>query len=111
MHPDSTLIEPRFKEALDRYANEGKMPGGFLSAVLSNNLAESFKRADASALENLPHILAYCYWEIPDVCWGSPEKVGEWVHSVQSAAVRLDWAEAGERPMAETAAQEKDSQS
>lgn len=88
MYLDSTLIEPRFKEAIDRYANEGKLPGGFLSAVLANNLTESFKRADAGALENLPHIIAYCYWEIPGVCWGSPEKVERWVNSVQSTAVR-----------------------
>lgn len=87
MHPDSSLIEPRFKEALDLYANEGRRPGGFITAVLCNDLRESVARADGRALENLPHIVAYCHWEIPSVCWGSPEKVAEWIRTVQSSAV------------------------
>ena len=77
--PDSSLIEPRFREAIDAYVANGRPTGGFLEAVLSNDLVSAFARADSSAVANLPHILDYLYNEVPAVCWGSRERVAEWI--------------------------------
>jgi len=66
-------------EALRRYANDHIQPGGFLTAVLSNDLKEAFGRADDENLVTLFEIVKYCYNELPANCWGSPEKVSKWL--------------------------------
>lgn len=78
-HPNPELIESRFKEPLDLYAEAYVPTGGFLRAVLENNLLEAFKRADPGALENLPHIVAYAYTELTGACWGDPGTVTKWL--------------------------------
>lgn len=76
---DSTLIPNRFKVALDRYVVLCQRPGGFLTAVLSNDLTGSITRADEEALVALPHIVAYCYNRLPSNCWGSSKAVEAWL--------------------------------
>ena len=65
---------------IDRYINEHIEPGGFLMAVLENNLREAFARADMSNREAMFDIVSYLYNEAPAACWGSPEKVHTWLH-------------------------------
>lgn len=79
MRPDQRLIEPRFRESIDAYVATGRPTGGFLEAVLSNDLMEALGRADSGAIDNLPHIVAYVYNEAPSGCWGSRERVREWI--------------------------------
>lgn len=81
MQPDSSLIEDRFKDSLSRYVEHRIPTGGFLQAVLENNLTESYSRADSGALVNIPHIVAYCYNKLPSNCWGSPTKVKAWLEA------------------------------
>lgn len=78
--PNPELIEQRFKESLERYIKEGIPTGSFLNAVLGNNLKESIQRADHTAIDNIPHIVAYLYNDCPSLCWGSPAKVAEWIN-------------------------------
>lgn len=73
-------MDERFKKAIDRYVNDHTPTGGFLQAVLENNLRESFGRADEEAREQLFEIVSYCYNHIPSNCWGSPEKVEAWLY-------------------------------
>ena len=72
-------IPRRTKEAIDRYVQQHLLPGGFLEAVLSNNLMDAVCRADSENLEALVEICKYIYNEIPSKCHGSPEKVKAWV--------------------------------
>jgi len=65
---------------IDRYVNERIEPGGFLRAVLENDLREAFGRADLINREALFDIVAYIYNECPAVCWGSREKVQAWLN-------------------------------
>jgi len=81
MLPDKKLIEPRFKESIERYVNHKIPTGSFLEAVLCNNLKESIGRADFLSLDNLPHIVAYLYNDVPMECWGSPDKVNKWLEN------------------------------
>ena len=78
MRPDKTLIENRFKASIDRWVSDGVPTGGFLEAVLSNNLKQSIGLGDDSAIDNLPHIVAYLYNDCPFDCWGSYEKLRNW---------------------------------
>lgn len=78
-HPNPELIEPRFKASLDRYSEEHCPTGGFLRAVLENDLWAAIQHADPGARENLPHVVAYVYWELPSECWGTPARVSDWL--------------------------------
>lgn len=69
------------KESLKRYV-ENKIPtGGFLEAVLSNDLVGAIGRADSENINRLPEIVRYVYNALPPNCWGSREKVVQWLNS------------------------------
>ena len=76
---DPKLIDSRFRESLDRYQRHHIETGGFLRAVLENNLAEAVLRADEIAFMNLPHVLSYVINELPSICWGSAAAVESWL--------------------------------
>lgn len=88
--PDPSLIEPRFRESIDAYVATGRPAGEFLDAVMSNDLVDAIRRADARAIDNLPHIVSYLYNETPAGCWGSRERVREWVRAHREGV----WSEA-----------------
>ena len=66
-------------ESLDRYVDHRVPTGGFLNAVLENDLREAFSRADFINRYCLFEIVSYCWNEIPAICWGSYGKVDEWL--------------------------------
>ncbi len=72
-------MRPEIKASLDRYAHDHVPTGGFLRAVLANNLMEAFGRADVENLRDLHEIVLYVHWEIPGNCHGSYEIVKEWL--------------------------------
>ena len=74
-------MRPEIKAAIDRYAKDGVPTGGFLRAVLSNDLKMAFAKADIENQMDMKEIVAYCYNEIPGNCWGSPENVKEWIEN------------------------------
>jgi hypothetical protein len=72
-------IKPEIIESLRRYADHHVPTGGFLRAVLSNDLLEAVIKADDDNRTALVDIVGYCYEEIPHDCWGSPERVRAWL--------------------------------
>ena len=66
-------------DSLDRYVNHGIKPGGFLEAVLANDLMESFGRADMGNRLSLFDICSYVYNELPAGCHGSYKEVDSWI--------------------------------
>jgi len=72
------MIEQRFKEAIDRWVKDASPMGGFITAVIENDLAGAIGRADVDARENLHEIIKYLWNECPSPCWGSKEKVKAW---------------------------------
>jgi hypothetical protein len=73
------------REALIRWASRGIEPGGFLMAVLTNDLKEAMGRADAYNRASLFSIVSFCYNELPSPCWGSPDKVKVWANQFYNA--------------------------
>ena len=71
--PENVLL------GLDRYVHDRIPPGGFLRAVLENDLTESLKRADNDNRKILFYLIGYIFNELPYVCLGSPEKVKKWL--------------------------------
>ncbi len=71
---------PEFtKETIDRYVKDHCHPGGFVYAVLSNDLAEAFARADDNNSFFMKDIVSYIYNHIPINSWGSKEIVDSWL--------------------------------
>lgn len=72
-------IQEHMLESLKAYIEQHRPVGGFLTAVLENNLMEACGRADDDNLANLPAFCAYLYNDAPSACHGSPKKVQAWL--------------------------------
>lgn len=73
---------PRYMlEVLKRYIKDGDKPGDFLTAVICNDLFLAIGRADDHNLINLPAYIGYLHNEAPPYCWGSREKMQNWINS------------------------------
>jgi hypothetical protein len=65
--------------AVARYLLNGLQPGGFLSAVLRNQLRESMARADADNRRNLQLLLGFLFNEVPDCAHGQSDSIDKWL--------------------------------
>jgi hypothetical protein len=73
-------IPENLHRGLLRWIVEGIYPGGFLRAVLENDLRGAIGTADEASTQALPQIVRWIYSHAPYICWGSPERVEEWAH-------------------------------
>lgn len=86
MCPDN--LPPAIWAALRQYALSRRLAGNFVMAVLTNNLREAIRGADAESLAALPDIVGYCHWELPGNCWGSVSKVKAWLKNERTEDAR-----------------------
>ncbi len=84
------MIPQDVKERIDRYVRQGVTPGGFLHAVLSNDLFEAVTRADETNLFNLEGICRYVYDSTPNLCHGSPANVKNWLRLLEKYGHDID---------------------
>jgi len=85
-YPD---IPDRLLKPLYGHIEHGCPTGGFLQAVLSNDLKESLGRADEESRMVLFDIVTFLYNNAPAPCWDSPEKVKVWQEEHLNAEARL----------------------
>lgn len=71
-------IKGSILDALDRYVIHGIMPGGFLTAVLCNDLFGAFGKADSYNRASLFQITQHIYNNLPRDSWGSKDRVSEY---------------------------------
>lgn len=76
--PQRPDIAERIRIGLQRYLNRGIPPGGFLTAVLSNDLARAAMTADRWNKQRIPEVVRYVYNHVPPDAWGSREAMREW---------------------------------
>ena len=86
-------------EGLREYGLHHVSPGGFLHAVLCNNLHEAVCRADVESLAAIRQIVLYVYNAMPSPCWGSPENVEAWLKRRPVAENQLEPGESGAKAM------------
>jgi hypothetical protein len=77
--PDWGLVPEHMRSALRMFVEHGIEPGGFMRAVLENNLSWAFARADAINRTRIGDIVNFMNWHAPAACWGSPERVANWI--------------------------------
>lgn len=76
-------IRENMMESIKAYVKEGRPVGNFLQAVICNDLKEAVGRADDENLQNIPAFVAYFYNETPMACWGSRERMRDWLDGKQ----------------------------
>jgi len=79
--PGWELIPAHMRGAMDRYICSGIPPGGFLEAVLFNDLTGAVAKADQINRHRLVDIVQFLMWHAPADCWGSREAVQEWIRN------------------------------
>lgn len=72
---------------MKRYLFDRIEPGSFLMAVLVNDLKEAVGRADHINKQRLGDIVMFCANGLPNIAWGSKEKVEKWLHPTDSDEV------------------------
>jgi len=71
-------VPQHLRDGLVRYVADGILPGGFLQAVLANDLKWAVHRADPRSLATLPLLVWFLTDHAPSNAWGSREKVLAW---------------------------------
>ena len=76
---DYSGIPPHMLESIQGYIEEGWPVGGFLSALLANDLVHAFGTADESNRAAMFAWASFIHNEAPMACWGSKDKVEQWI--------------------------------
>lgn len=69
------------------YIDQKIRPGGFLEAVLRNDLKEALGRADCKNRRKIFEWVEYLYNYAPAICWGSNDKVDAWLNERENEKV------------------------
>lgn len=75
---DYSRIPQITREAIDAWVHRARPTGGFLSAVLQNDLRSAVGHADEEHVDVLPVIVAYLVNLCPVGCWGSESTMEDW---------------------------------
>lgn len=70
-------------ESLRLYVERGVPVGGFLEAVLANDLQEAVARADMNNTRRLGDIVAFVYYHVPIGCYGSRDLIRDYIQHVR----------------------------
>lgn len=85
-----TEIDIAIIAGLVRYKELHVETGGFLRAVLENDLTEAVGRASENNLRTIDSIVSYVYMEMPSECWGNKAKVRAWLDARHEGATPSD---------------------
>lgn len=66
-------------DGLVRYVEHHIRPGGFLSSVIANDLSLALQRGEPGSLATLGYLHRIVLYHLPSGCWGSWERLEEWV--------------------------------
>jgi hypothetical protein len=66
-------------DGLINYIKHHVKPGHFLSAILQNNLRETFFRADYINVNLVKNYVKFLYNYAPSSCWGNQERFENWL--------------------------------
>ena len=76
---DTERRRQSIRDMLDSYVDAQVDPGGFLTAVLANDLQDAVDRADGWSLWHIRWICRHVWSRLPSVCHGSRDAVKDWL--------------------------------
>lgn len=80
-HRKMNVCPANMRGGMRRYLEHGIPPGGYLTAVLCNDLMDAMGRADLTSRATMFELTSYLYNDTPMNCRGSKERVKEWCES------------------------------
>ncbi|MGE0584150.1 MAG: hypothetical protein AB7O39_03345 [Flavobacteriaceae bacterium] len=78
-HANWDLLPDHIRGGVKRYIEHGVEPGGFLTAVICNDLKGALGKADDINRTAIFEIVQFFYMDAPAICWGSPEAFSAWI--------------------------------
>ena len=78
-------------KSLWRWIDKRTDPGGFLAAVLCNDLSKAVSKADDRNVELIPNYVRLLYNHAPADCWGDDEAVDNWRHGLHLRGQTRHW--------------------
>jgi len=73
------LLPDQFRFGAEHWIEHGTKPGGFLSAVIENDLLSALGMADDHMTrDDIRAIALWFHWQAPSDCHGSHEKIAAW---------------------------------
>lgn len=82
------MIPQAIKYQIDQYIEAGVPPGGFLNAILTNDLMLAIQKADETNKVRIPDIVTYLLNYLPTAAYGNTKNVSEWLQAHRDKA---DW--------------------
>jgi hypothetical protein len=73
------------------YFNDRKHPGGFLEAVITNNLTEAVRRADTWNQVSLPNYIHWLWNCAPSKMWGNEQRFNDHIRGSEIKPLRDAW--------------------
>jgi len=90
LHAELGDVPAGLIDGLVQYCAARRPMGGFLTAVVKNDLKEAVGRADPVNLLALHEIVVFLFNHAPGQCWGSPELVEAWLASGEPVPENYD---------------------
>ena len=85
-----TVLPEHLRNSIDRYVKDGRPTGGFLQAIIENDLAGAVARADDDNVRLIHVIVNYFYFECPNGCWGKQGKFKEWIEAKHNERLKKE---------------------
>jgi hypothetical protein len=90
MDIDYSSLPHYMQDGVRRYIEDGIPPGGFLTAVICNDLFGAFAKADHVNQRAMKDYVVFFYNEAPCGCWGSREVMNTWIDQHKNIRRRVD---------------------
>lgn len=79
------IVPEHMRAGLVAYVEQRAPVGGFLTAVITNDLKEAVGRADGDNICQLPAFVNFFYNHAPSPCWGSKKRMDAWLVGREAA--------------------------
>jgi len=76
---DYSILPEHMQGGMQRYIEQGINPGDFLYLILCNDFVHALGHADMINTARIVDYAKFLYLEVPTACWGSREKVDNWI--------------------------------
>lgn len=78
VYPDPSKVPAVLQNQIKNYVKHGVPPGGFIKAVICNDLRGACMHGEAESVGAIAHIVAWFVNRAPALCWGSNVNYMTW---------------------------------
>ena len=82
-------ITMQCQEAIFNYLVYGWEPGGFLTAVMANDLYRAATVSDIANVDNLAYVAKFVVYALPQACYGNYDQIKNWLQLTDQAREKI----------------------